>query len=99
MSSARLLELADVLLGREEALGEERHVGHRTRSTKIVDRPCELLVHEHRDRARTVRCVEAHDILDAGSGTDVAHGRRPPLELGDRAEPGLRERGRESRHE
>ena len=85
---ARLPQLAQVLLGREEALGEQRQADGRARRTQVVERAGERVVHEHRDGARSSALVRGHDVLDPRSGADVAGRRRAPLELGDRAEPG-----------
>src|ERR1019366_1055672 len=43
------------------------------------------------DRARAARRVLRYLLLDAGVGTDVAHGGRATLELSDRPQAGLRE--------
>ena len=91
---AGFAHLAQMLGRREEALREERDVGHGPGGAEVVERAGEALVDEHRDRARAGARVRRDDVLDARVRTDVAHRRRAPLELGDRAEPGLRERVR-----
>src|SRR5581483_4548811 len=88
---AGLAQLAEVILGGEEALREERDVGQRARGPQIAERAAEPLVDEHGDRARVIRRVRRDDLLDPRIGPDVAHRRRPSLELRDRAQARPRE--------
>ena len=88
---ARLPYVAEVLLGREEALGEQRQADTRARRTQVVERAGERVVDEHRDGARSSGLVRGHDVLHPRAGTDVAGRGRAAFELGDRAEA----RGRE----
>ena len=53
--SARLPQLAQVLRRREEALGEQRHVGRRPRRAQVVERAGEGGVHEDGDGPRSSR--------------------------------------------
>ena len=69
---ARFAQLAQVLLGREEALAEQRHVRHRACCAQIVERAGEALVDEDRDRRRACARVGGDDLLDARAGADVA---------------------------
>ena len=89
---ARLLRGAQVLLGREEALGEQGDAGRRAGGPQIVPVAAEELVHEHRDGGCAGAGVRGRELSGIGVRADVAERGRAPLDLGDRAEPGAGER-------
>ena len=82
---------SQVLLGREEPLGEQRHGRDGARRAEVVDVPGEALVDEDRHRARAVRRVRARRAPRSRVRPDVARRRRAPLDLGDGGEPGRAE--------
>ena len=83
-------ELRQLVLRREEALGEQRQRGRGTRGAKIGDRAAEALVDEHRDGRCAGRLEAAASTRGIGVRPQVAGRGRPALDLGDRGEPVLR---------
>ncbi len=78
----------EVVARGEEAFREQRRLRRRACGAQVVERAREPLVDEHGDRRCAVRRVRGDELLDARVGSDVAHRRRAPLELGDRRSPG-----------
>ena len=89
---ARLLRRPQVLLGREEALREERHGRARPRSAQVVPAAAEALVDEDGDRSGAGRRVLAREPRWVGVRPDVAERGRAPLDLRDRSEARAGER-------
>ena len=89
---ARFPGRAQVLLGREEALREQRQPDARARRPQIVPVAAEALVDEDGDGGCARALVVGSERSGLGIRTDVAERGRAPLELGDRAEAGLGER-------
>ena len=96
---ARLLRRAQVLVGREEALGEERRRRRGAGGAEVVPGAAEALVDEHGDRSRAGAGVGGGDHGRVGIGTQVAGRGRAALDLGDRAEAGPGERVVEASHQ
>ena len=95
---ARVARGAQVLLGREEPLREQRQRRRRARRTQVVPRAAEALVDEDRDRGRAGALVRGGERCRIGVGTQVAGRRRAALHLGDRGQPGPAQRVREASH-
>ena len=89
---ARLARRAQVLLRREEALREQRQPRGRARRAQVVPRAAEAVVDEHRDGRGARPLVRGCEPRGVGVRPDVAERRRPPLDLGDGAEPRAGER-------
>ena len=88
---ARDLELQQLELLGEEALGEQRRSRRRPRGLEIVDRAAEALVDEDRDRSRAGVGELSREPGGIGVRPQVSGRGRAALDLGDRAET----RGRE----
>ena len=96
---ARVPRGLEMLVGREEPLGEERGGRRGACRSQVVPRAAEALVDEHRDRRRSGGGVGGGDQGRVGVRAQVAGRRRAALDLGDRTEAGLRERVVEPSHQ
>ena len=85
-----LPELRQLVLGGEEALGEQRQRGRCPRGAKIGDRAGEPIVDENRDGGCAGRLERRRQPGGIGVRPQVACRRRPALDLGDRGQPFLR---------
>ena len=79
---------AQVVVGAEEPLGEQRQRRGRAGGAQIAPGAGKALVDEHRHRPRAGLLVGSCDERHVPARTQVACGGRPALELGDRPESG-----------
>ena len=86
---ARRAERDQVVLRREEPLGEQGHAGSHTRRSQVGDAAAEALVHEHRDGSRAGALERRRQLPGIRIEPEVACRRRSPLDLGDPGESAL----------
>ena len=96
---ARVLQVVELRLGREEPLGQERQPGGGARSTKVVDGAREALVDEDRDGCRAGLLELRRQPGRIRVGPEVARRGRSPLDLGDCRQPAPRERVAKPSHQ
>ena len=92
-------ELDELVLRREEPLGEQRQAGGGSCSSEVVDAAAEALVDEHRHGRGAFPLEGRRQAGGIGVGPEVTGRRRSALDLGDRRQAVTGERVAETTHQ